>query len=425
MTSTRTHVPTWAADDRCFAGIGAGSALVRSWVTFAQNDCGPGADRKAHSDCVGAGHRYCLVMQYLDPDWTFTQGVVSLSALTPVAKASWFLHVPGQRNAPIYSQYEGGGYLVNQNQPAVRSFFQSYVERHFNRDDGLMLDEQSAGLAQELYYSSCHCTRTQEIASDRQLQNAHRLLSAGLTHADGAAFFQVDNSLPPNGFLPQGFGLLDRQHGVDGLVTEGEPMQWGVFDPNYSTLLDQIAYVEDRTHGFIVTLSHGYAGAKNMLQSRLVQEGTVLLGFKPHRIIDWAQLEQGSPDLEIWPEEGIYPTAPLEGMRAPRGHGCLGGGGGACTAGGHNDLEVAAGVYRREFRTCYDRGQIFGACAAIVNTTGHAVVVKAKWLPIVLRHQIVLVGGDVQSSGQVAVTGAPFRAGATQVPAQNAILLAP
>ena len=45
----------------------------------------------------------------------------------------------------------------------------------------------------------------------------------------------------------------------------------------------------------------------------------------------------------------------------------LAGNGNVCSTGGHNDIQVAPGVYRREFGTCYDKGVRFGACAAIVS----------------------------------------------------------
>src|SRR3982074_389114 len=36
-----THVDTWALDDGCNGGVGAGAALVRSWLTYAESNCGP------------------------------------------------------------------------------------------------------------------------------------------------------------------------------------------------------------------------------------------------------------------------------------------------------------------------------------------------------------------------------------------------
>jgi hypothetical protein len=150
----------------------------------------------------------------------------------------------------------------------------------------------------------------------------------------------------------------------------------------------------------------------------------VLLGYRPGHVVDWADLEQDSLDLAVWPEEGIYPTQPLESMAAPRGNGCLTGSGAVCSAGGHNDVQVAPGVYRREFRTCYDHGAAFGGCAVIVNDTSRAVAVSPSWLHQLYLHQITLNGGDVQSGGTINTTGAVFIPGVTPLAAHDALLLA-
>jgi hypothetical protein len=88
-------------------------------------------------------------------------------------------------------------------------------------------------------------------------------------------------------------------------------------------------------------------------------------------------------------------------------------------------VQVAAGVYRRVFRACYNQRRRFGPCAAIVNTTSHPVVVRRAWVRGArLGHEITFVGGDVQSGGRIDVRGARFAAGSTSVGAGDALLLA-
>lgn len=418
------HVKTWAYDDGCNGGVGAGPGLVRTWLSFAESNCGPNAT-KASSDCRAGQHVYCEVMQYLDTDWAFGEDHVPMSSAD--SSSTWWLHTPSSQTfATIFTSGLGGGYLMNQSSPAVRSFFRSYVRADYNSDDGLLMDWQSPSLAQELYYSTCGCTSTREIPSNAMLQAAHQKMAAALTHRSGAPFIQVDNSLPVNPYLPQGLNMLNPAIGVDAWVSEGEPMEDGALDAYYSTLLDQMAYIGDRARGFVVLLSRGSAGAAYQRRSRRVQEATILLGYRPGRVVDWADLENGSDDLAVWPEEGIYPTAPVQSMAAPGGRGCLAGTGVVCSRGGHNSVQVAPGVYRRVFRTCYSRRAPFGACAVIVNTTATPAVVRAGWLrDVSLRHQITLVGGDVQSGGRVDLKGAPFRAGSTTVDPDDALLLGP
>ena len=361
-------------------------------------------------------------MQYLDTDWNFA---VEATRLAGAASSVWWVHEPApNQGIRIFSNTFGGGYLVNQINPTVKSFFSSYARRHFDGDDGLMMDWQSPSLSQELYYSTCGCTTTTEIRTDRALRAGHQAMSAALTHVDGRPFIQVDNTLPPNPFLPQGLGMLNSRIGVDAWVIEGEPFDYGTLDPSYSTLLDQIAYIATRTRGFAIPMSRAEAGAAYQPRARRIQEATMLLGFSPGHLVDWAALEEGSADLAVWPEEGIYPTGPVESMRRPGGSGCLAGTGVVCSHGGHTSLQVAPGVYRREFRACYDRGVRFGACAAIVNTTARAVTVRARWLRLRYRHQIGFIGGDVQSGGKLTPAGARVGAGSAVIPADDAILLA-
>ena len=128
-------------------------------------------------------------------------------------------------------------------------------------------------------------------------------------------------------------------------------------------------------------------------------------------------------DLAVWPEEGIVPTEPIQSMGTPSGAGCFAAEGVMCSSGGHNDLQVAPGVYRREFGDCYDQGSSIGPCAAIVNTTGATVTVQGGWLSQAYGHQLTLSGGDVQSGGTVKPSGAGFTPNVTQIAADSASVL--
>lgn len=411
------HVETWGYDDGCDGR--ASTALARGWLTYAESACGPNT-KKARNDCHSRGRTYCLVMQYLDTNWDYPRDQVPLSRK---ANTSWWLHQRApHRTNQLFSDAFGGGYLFNQTHPGVQQLFRSYVKKHYNADDGLLMDWQSPSLSMELYYSTCGCTTTAEIRSDAALRRAHAAMSATLTHRNGRPFMQADVSLPPNPFIPQGFDLLRRRTGVIGLIAEGQPEENGSLDPFYSTLLDQIAYIDHRKSDYVVMLSHGVPGASYQQRSRRVQEATDLLGYSRGHLVDWADLEEGSADIAVWPEEGIYPTRPVESMGVPRGRGCLRGTGQLCTRGGHKSVQVARGVYRREFRMCYDQSVPFGPCAAIVNTTGRRVTVKSRWLRYAYHRQIVFHGGDVQSGG--SLRPAPFTGGSTKVGAHDAVLLA-
>lgn len=413
------HIDTWAFDDGCSGGNGAGGPLVRRWLSYAESNCGPNTT-KALRDCHG-GTPACKVMQYVDAEWYFPSDGLKLAR---AVLGDWWLHPPGGL-AGIFTDTEGGGYLLNQMNPDVRAAYQQYIRDNYDADDGLLMDWQSPSLSQELYYSNCACKTTREIGSDQQLQAAHTAMAAAMTHRDGRPFLQADNSLAANPYLPQGFNMINPAIGVGGWVAEGRPVDGGRIDSWYSTLLDQMAYIATRTSGYTVLFSRSPAGASYQALSRRVAEATVLLGYAPGRVVDWADLEEGNGQLAVWPEEGIYPTRGVQAVQPPGGPGCMAGQGGTCTSGGHNALQVAPGVYRRVFRACYNRRIAFGPCAAIVNTTGHSITVRRSWLRGArLRHQITFAGGDVQSGGRIDLRGGRFIAGSTAVPAGDAILLA-
>ncbi len=364
---------------------------------------------------------FCHVIQYLDTNWIYQQGSPPFNDFSRVASEDWFQHVPGSSSRVQTNSY-GGGYLINQNNAGVQSFFQSYVRSHYDATDGLMMDDQSSGLGSQLYYSTCGCQTTAEASSSAALRAAHESMSAAMTHSSGQPFVQIDNTLPANPYLPQGLDMLNHG-GVHGLLKEGSPEYNGKLDPYYSTLLDEIAYVATQTNSFVVPLSYGHAGASTQQQSRRVQEATILLGYSPGHLVDWADLNQGSSDLSVWPEAGIYPTQPVQSMGTPGGTDCLAGSGAVCSTGGHNDLLVAPGVYRREFAACYDQGTAIGPCATLVNTTAAPVTVASSWLTSSYDHQITFNGGDVQAGGTINATGATFTPGASTIGAQDGLLL--
>jgi hypothetical protein len=412
-----SHTETWAKEGCGQQGAGAGTRLVRGWLTYAEADCGSGGVRNARSRCHSGATVFCRVLAYADTNIAYR--LTTPNTFFARASSSWWLH--GRSGGQLTTS--SGGAFINQTNGAVRRWWSGFVRSRYSRADGLMMDDQSAGVAQEFYYASV--SSSSEIWSNRQLQAAHTAMSLAMTRSNGQRFFQVDNTLPPNPWLDQGLRLIRPDAGVYGLIAEGEPMSYGTLDPFYSTLLDQIAYVANRTPGFVVPLSYAAAGSSYQLQSRRVQEGTILLGYSPGHLVDWADLELGSDHLAVWPEEGIYPTGPVQSMGAPGGGGCLAGRGVVCSRGGHNDVEVVGGVYRREFRACYEKGVPFGACAAVVNTTSAPVRVRSSWLRQSYRHQIALAGGDVQSGGALRLAGGSFAAGATTIAPHDAILLAP
>ncbi len=413
------HVPTWAYDDRCNGGVHTPGRLVRHWLTFAFSNCG-GHRSKALRDCRWHHVTYCTAVQYVNANWIFKDGGAPIAR---AAREDWWLHRRGYADSShrIYDPSDGGANIVDQLNPAVGRWFGRYVRRNFNSYQALFMDDSSPSLKGELSLGGV--TTSQEIRSNTRLRAAHRDMARALTHRDGTPFLQIDNALTPNEYLATPFQMLNKPTGVVGLMTEGYPMSNGTLTLYYSGLLDEIAYVDETPSDFIVMVSEGTSASN---QARLVQAATELLGYDGDHLISWSNLDSSSSaELQVWPEEGIVPTAPLESMSRPGGTGCLAGQGIICSTGGHHDLQVAPGVYRREFRDCYDQSRPFGQCAAIVNTTARPVRVRSGWLHQSYGNLITLNGGEVQAGGTVRLHGASFVPGKTAVPGDGAILLSP
>jgi len=411
-----SHIPTWAYDDGCNGGVGASGALVRAWVSFAESNCGSRA-RKALDNCRWRKVTYCIAVEYLDTNWIYADGGVPVARF---AQESWWLHEPGYTDSAhrIAVASFGGGAILDQSNPEVEAWFRAYVRRHYNQYPALMMDNASASLAAELYYAGM--ASSDEVRTNRQLQIGHERMAAALTHRNGTPFLQVDNALNSNPSVASPFPMLNRPWSVFGMLAEGAPEDDGTMTKDYATLLDELAYVDATPDDSVVLLSYDPAGS---LQSRRVQAATEWLGYDGGHVVSWSDLELDSRDLSIWPEEGIVPTSPIESMAAPGGRGCLAGEGVICSRGGHNGIQVAPDVYRREFADCYYRSTAIGQCAAVVNASSLPVTVRVSWLRLPYTHVITMAGGDVQSGGRVVLSGAPFLPGVTVIPAHDAILL--
>jgi hypothetical protein len=393
---------------------------VRQWVSYAESNCGPDAT-KVLSDCHASAVRYCTAVQYIDTNRIFAQGSVPIAQ---DAQESWWLHAPGYSDSAhrLYLDAYGGGHILDPGSTATQSWFRNYVRANYDSYDALMNDDTGGSLQADAYGTGFNSS--QEITSDTVLQGAHEQMARALTHSDGSPFQQIDNGIGPNPYLATPLAMLGNPSAVNGLISEGVPWSEGSMPASswqYTTMLDEMAYVDHTASDFMAMLSYDQSGS---LRGRRVQAASVLLGYSPGHIVSWSDLEESSSDLAVWPEEGLYPARPVQTMGAPGGPGCLAGAGDQCSSGGHNDLEVASGVYRREFAACYDQGRSVGPCAVIVNTTGSTIGVRSSWLSQSYGHEITFSGGDVQSGGTIDLSGAPFTAGSTTVPANDALLIA-
>lgn len=431
------HIPTWAYVDSC-DGVGRRqTGLVRQWVTYAETKCAE-VHPIAPMICRAHGISYCTSISYIDPNLDWSEA--SLGLLVPrcirqpnraCANESWFVHdARTGRRLTWTAPSLGSAYLLNGANPSYDAFVARYARRALAAFDGLMVDNVSASTAEQLYGSGDPVyTTSAELRSNAAVQQAHVRLAEEL----GPSFLQIDNGINMNPYTLPSFALLNHPKTVVGLVAESFPELTTGLASWYSTGLDDIAYLDDTpslARNFIVLLGYNLVGSAT---ARRVQEATVMLGFEPGKIVDWADLAMTKPGLAVWPEEGLYFEQPLESMQEPSGPRCLNGLGGPC-AHGHADLRVAlgagrveqaggAGVYRREFGRCFLRSVPIGGCAAIMNDTNRTVTISGSWLRQRYRYEMTFDGGYVQTGGRLNVAGAAFTPGVTTIAPGDAALL--
>jgi hypothetical protein len=341
--------------------------------------------------------------------------------IMPAASESWFVHNTGYTDSThrVYG-YRPNGCLVwamNPNNTAYQSWWRSYLRSFADGYDLYYLDDDYMVLIKEMYFGQTpggcqpwphYCRTTQEIPDDVHMVLAHASLVNAMTHRNGAPMYFIFQQASFNNALDaSAFKTTARFRGMtcEACVSFGSHP---AFTFAYPRVLDAMA-ATIAVGGLFVLSSQGNAptGSATQTLQRLLTTGFVWLGYKEGFTAVWPDLEtQNKTNLPVWPEDLIYPSAPLQNMTA-----------------GHADLEVASGVYRREFARCYQNGVFFGQCASVVNGNNSAITVQSSWLKQIYHHSVTLAGGDVLSGGVAHRSGAQFVANTTSVQAGGAILL--
>ena len=429
--SAPAHIATWAFDESSAEGSGAPSALVQEHLTYAEGGYG---DAKAQSDCDGGGASPCSSVFYIDPNFIFdapscTPQIASL--FMAAANETWFVHESGytdaaHRVAGSYQETCNGTtitvpvYLANQSNASVNAFFSSYVQTYASGWDRYFMDDTSASVLTQTYGPGggfCannppddYCTSTEEYPTDASVVAAHAALTAVLNHASGSAMLGMFNGVGFSGNTPENLNLIPASNGrLLGVVCENCVVNAGTLESaNYERVLNAMAAANATSGASFVELNTGFsaAGSASQISQRLVTTAMAWLGFNGNNTIVFPNLEDNTNDLAIWPEDGLYPTQPVQTMSA-----------------GAADISVASSVWRREFAACFLDGSPIGQCAALVNGTSSAVTIASSWLTQSYGHVVTISGGDIESGGSVNLTGTAFSLTATTIPAQGAVLL--
>jgi hypothetical protein len=252
------------------------------------------------------------------------------------------------------------------------------------------------------------CSTTQEVPTDAAVITEHADLANSLTHTNGTPFQGFYNSLGfTNGVAD--LNVLASSSHFTGAVCESCVVSLGTFRPTmYAYTLNTMAKVNATASGHFVLLSQGVspAGSSAQIAQRKITTAVTWLGYSPTHTIIFPNLEANTSQLNVFPENSIVPMTPLQTMSS-----------------GAVNLQVAPGIYRREFASCYNAGVAIGPCAAIVNATGGNVVIRSTWLHEAYGHVVDPIGGTIPQGGHVSLTAVRFVPNSTVIaPAQGMLI---
>ena len=412
------HITAWAFDEYNGVGAEGTTAEVREYLDYAQSGAG---NSKASVDCHGSG--VCKAVFYLNPNLEYSSSRCPFepdSQVIAAASESWFVHLYGYSDSAhrvhgTYSQSCNGStasipvYALNGSNTSVQSYWASYIRSNAVNYDYFFMDNTHGTVVDQFYgpggsfCGSSYCTSTQEFRSDAAVITEHA---------------QLANAMPMPGFFnnftfasnePSDLSLLQSTGKFVGGICEDCVVSAGTFmRSEYLEVLNTMAKIDAIPGASFVELNHGVStpGSSAQIAQRAVTTAMAWLGYSEGHTIVWPDLEANTQRLPVFPENSIYPSVPLESMLT-----------------GATDIQVASGVYRREFSSCYNAGTAIGPCAAIVNSNASTVVVSSSWLHQSYGHVVEMIGADIPSGGTVSLTGQSFTANATSIPAGEALLL--
>jgi len=414
------HVATWALDSYWAQGENASATSVNQLVSYAEGN------GKSPADCH-SGSQSCKAVFYLDPNHSYDDTPSSCMShpdgdVVAAASEDWFVHDAGYTDSAhrVHGKSSSGCVIweFNPNATGVQSWWRSYLRGNADTYDEYIVDNDPMELLNESYFSpsggGClpwptYCYTTQEIANDAAEVQAHANFVNAMSHSDGSPmyFFYQQASLDNVSLDLSALTTTNRFIGVtcEGCIaTTAIPVR----PTMYAKVLNEMAAVNAMSKIFmLISDGESSAGSSTQILQRLVTTGVIWLGYSEGHTIVEPNLEAMNDNLAVWPEDLIYPSGPIQSMVS-----------------GANDLEVAPGVWRREFTTCYQAGRFFGRCAAIVNSTGSALPIQAAWLSKTYGHVVTLSGGDALSGGTASVGTSTFVPNVTTIGASAAVLLA-
>jgi hypothetical protein len=308
---------------------------------------------------------------------------------------------------------------MNPNSSGLQAWWRSYLQSIANGYDLYFIDNDSMTVKQSSYFSQSGggcppwptvCTTTEEIPDDAHEVIARANFVSAMTHKNGSPMLFLFQQVSWNPLRDASAFVVSGKRFV-GITCEGCIAATSLpTRPNlYGSVLNEMASVHNVGGAFLLISQGNFPkGSPTQIAQRLVTTAITWLGYVEGLSAVQPNLEYNTPNLAVWPEDFIYPSSPVQSMVK-----------------GSTDLQVAPGIFRREFSNCFLWGKPFGHCAVILSANPSPVMVSRSWLTQTYAHSVTLAGGDVLARGSVNIIGATFVVGASRVQPGGALLLTP
>lgn len=392
-TTTYTHVKTFGLIGAQHAlrdlekyeyGIKASYAEAALWLTWASTD-----DRFVRP-IHAAGMKTTM---YVDPHRMSPNGFPMQHAI-PTDERAYYHNCDGTR---VSTSYDGSlkQYVGDLASPALASFFNAYIDAH-QRATGNAYDavwEDDAGPLSEFYQPFTQALPGCWYPGDERYNAAQRAF-------DAAAHLPVifENLANHHGStVSQSVALVGSPNVIAGLLEFCFANGFGGKDPRAKEA-GSIWRVEENTvlqviaqHRMLVCFNYPSSGVTaEAYDQRGYIMASFLLTYDPEQSVmaESAITPSGvpvEPEMTFVPLDPVVPApASIEGLRTPMG------------------------AYAREYRACYLRGALIGACAVVVNPDA------ALPVPFPYRdgyHRTVQISGhgviDGIDNGKITFAGPP------------------
>lgn len=493
------HIPTWAYDGGyggqtdgtgAYSTNDASKRHMQTWLSYGEGAVDiNGHPQKSYYDCYSGGA--CKSVFSYNPGLLFSSCWPHSEFISENSDEAYYLHDTEPASASTRTSYQRMAcgqlttvYFPNDLNPAVGQWF---ARKNFGslpiNTNTLVFQDDSGPSCSRFHHGDAWIGPVElrgGAGCDANLTRALRTVADQQKWPNGTPVGVVANAFGLGHFKTANtsiLGLIAPGSNIVGGIAEDDQIYASTFTPQsvYGDVnTASLVYAENPAALYVILHTANPSPGSTMscvdgqnntevacgaLQLRRDALASFWLAYQAGRTVLWDNFNfsggdccGGKQSLAVYPEESIYPADPVRplrpfvsGVASSNGSGCGAnpGAGGiqsfVVACGTLNDGSTPAGVYVREFRRCYNFGDLIGSgqCAVVMNTTNAAIALQPAWFTQPYSHSMTIGsgainGGDVLTAGcgdakcpisALNPLGLGLALGSARVPAFDAIFL--